>query len=138
MENFDTIIEKIVKTDPKYPKGAYSFVREALEFTVKNISPENLANQTRQHITGQKLLEGIREYALLQYGPMTLTVFNRWHIQNCEDFGNIVYKMIENNILGKTDHDSKEDFKNGFDFYEAFQKPFIANTNPPHKPNHEK
>lgn len=133
MENFDSIIEKIIKADPQYSKNAYYFVRDALEFTVKNISAEALADQAHQHVSGKKLLDGIREYALLQYGPMTLTVFDRWQIKNCEDFGNIVYKMIEYGILGKTEHDNKNDFKNGYDFYEAFQKPFTSSFHHDHE-----
>lgn len=130
MENFDGIIEKIVKENPKYSKGAYYFVREALEFTVKNSTPEGVVEQTPHHISGKKLLEGIREYALLQYGPMTITVLNAWNIKNCEDFGHIVFKLVDYGVLGKTDTDSIADFKNGYDFYEAFQKIFLPQSSP--------
>lgn len=130
MENFDSIVEKIVKEDPRYAKGSYHFIREALEFTVKNLTPEDLLLQSHQHISGKRLLEGVREYALLQYGPMTMTVLNRWNIKNCEDFGNIVFKMVDCGVLGKTDSDSIADFKDGYDFSEAFQKPFLPERSP--------
>lgn len=126
MENFDDIVTKITKDYPKYSRGAYFFIRDALEFTIKNQNPDNPEQQqTPQHIPGQKLLEGIREYALLQYGPMTLTVFKNWNIKNCEDFGHIVFKLVDYGILSKTDADSIDDFKKSYNFHEAFQKPFL-------------
>ena len=33
--------------------------------------------------------------------------------------------MVENRLLKKTDKDTRADFENGYDFYEAFQKPFL-------------
>lgn len=130
MENFDEIVAKIIQDYPKYSKGGYYFVREALEFTIKNQAGEDLAPQRPQHISGEKLLEGIREYALLQYGPMTITVLNSWNIKNCEAFGDIVFKLVDYGVLGKTDSDSIDNFKKGYNFYDAFQKPFLAQHSP--------
>lgn len=128
MDEFDQIIDRIVEEDSQYKKGAYTFVREALEYTVKNLKPEELT--THQHIAGERLLEGIRDYALLQYGPMTMTLMNEWNVKNCEDFGHIVFKLVENKVLGKTDEDSMEDFKGGYDFKDAFEKPFMPENWP--------
>lgn len=129
METFDDIVAKIIEKDPRYPFTAYLFVREALEYTIKNLYPENdTSNAHNKHIPGQKLLQGIRDFALLQYGPLTITVFDRWNIRNTEDFGHIVFNLVDHGILTKTKEDSIEDFKNSFDFYEAFQKPFLPKT----------
>jgi uncharacterized repeat protein (TIGR04138 family) len=121
--NFDDVLTKIVENDPRYHRDAYTFLREALEFTQKLISKAN-KNQVR-HISGPELLNGIREYALLTFGPMTTTVFEEWGIRTCEDFGNMVFAMVENNLLRKQDQDSPADFKNGYSFDEAFRKPFL-------------
>lgn len=120
--NFDDILQKIVESDPRYHRDAYAFLRDALEFTQKLISKAN-KNQVR-HISGQELLNGIREYALITFGPMTTTVFEEWGIRSCADFGNMVFLMVENNLLRKQDQDSPDDFKNGYSFDEAFRKPF--------------
>ena len=32
--------------------------------------------------------------------------------------------MVENGLLAKTERDSREDFQDGYDFTEAFRKPF--------------
>jgi len=121
--NFDDVLSKIVESDPRYHRDAYAFLRDSLEFTQKVISKAN-KNQVR-HISGQELLNGIREYALLTYGPMTATVLEEWGIKSCEDFGNMVFLMVENNLLRKQEQDSPADFKNGYSFDEAFRKPFL-------------
>lgn len=127
--NFEDVLNKMVEQNPRYHRDAYLFLREALEFTQKAIGKTN-KNQVR-HITGQELLNGIREYALAVFGPMTTTVFEEWGIKSCEDFGNMVFLMIENNLLRKTDQDRPEDFKNGYSFEEAFRKPFLPSAKVP-------
>jgi len=121
--NFEESVEKILRKDPRYHREAYFFVREALDHTQKLLGRSG--KEEIHHVTGQELLEGIRAYALHQYGPMTLTVFNEWGLRHCEDFGEIVFTMIESSILAKTDKDTREDFKNGYDFFEAFRRPFV-------------
>ncbi len=124
---FDEVLEKIVAADPRYHRDAYFFVREALDHTQKIIGrPRKSASQGEvRHVTGQELLRGIRELVLQQFGPMALTVLHEWGVLRCEDFGEIVFNMVENRLLGKTDQDTREDFKGGYDFKEAFQKPFL-------------
>ena len=108
--------------DARFGRDAYHFTREALDFTQKLVSRENKG--AVRHVTGQELLEGIRQYALQQYGPMTETVLAEWGITNCRDFGEIVFNMVENGLLAKTETDSRADFQNGYEFIEAFRKPF--------------
>lgn len=55
---------------------------------------------------------------------MSLTVLKTWGITKTEDFGEIVFNLVESGQLGKTDRDRKEDFANGYDFQSAFAKPF--------------
>ena len=75
-------------------------------------------------MTGAELLQGIRIYALDQFGPLTKTVLNKWGIQTCTDFGDIVFNLIEYNVFSKTESDRREDFADIYDFEEAFVKPF--------------
>jgi len=119
---FDEAFELIRGKDPRYPRDAYLFVREALDYTQKAIVKEN-RGQLR-HVSGQELLAGIRDYALSQFGPMGVTVLEEWNITRCEDFGDIVFNMVEVGMLAKTDQDTRADFANGYDFTDAFRKPF--------------
>ncbi len=132
--NFEETIEQIVAQDPRYTREVYSFVREALDFTQKLIVKEN-RGQVR-HVSGQELLEGIRQFGLQQFGPMTVTVLGEWGVRNCLDFGEIVFNMVETGLLAKTERDSREDFQNGYDFTDAFRKPFwpTQKLNPEAKP----
>ena len=131
--NFDEELEKILTKDPRYTREAYLFVREALDHTQKMIGKPSKDDVPR-HVTGQQLLEGVRDYALQQFGPMALTVLNEWGLQRCEDFGEIVFNMVENSLLAKTEQDSREDFKGGYSFEEAFRTPFLpANRHAPPK-----
>jgi uncharacterized repeat protein (TIGR04138 family) len=48
-----------------------------------------------------------------------------WGIHSCEDFGAIVFNMIEHKVASKTESDSMDDFRGGYDFHDAFRKPFL-------------
>jgi uncharacterized repeat protein (TIGR04138 family) len=115
--DFDEGVRAVLQKDKRYRREAYEFVREALEYT-------RVWTKRREHVTGQQLLEGIRRYALDQFGPMSKTVLNAWGVTKCEDFGTIVFNLIEQKIFSRTSQDSIEDFRDGYDFEEAFEKPF--------------
>lgn len=123
MEDFDTALQPVLEGNPRFSREAFHFVREALDHTHRQLIRNG---ETRpRHVTGQELLSGIREYALEQFGPMALGVLREWGIERCEDFGQIVFLMVDARILAKTESDSIEDFQGGYDFDEAFRKPFL-------------
>ncbi len=133
--NFEEELEKILARDERYAREAYLFVREALDHTQKMIGRPP-RNEIR-HVSGGQLLEGARDYALNHFGPMALTVLEEWGIRSCEDVGEIVFNMVETNLLAKTEEDTREDFKGKFSFEEAFRKPFLPSTalrNPSSRP----
>ncbi len=122
---FSEIVGLICKEDSRFDRHAYTFVRQGLDHTVKELkrkTPERTGKSL--HVTGAELLQGIRQYALDQFGPLTKTVLNKWGIQRCSDFGDIVFNLIEYNVFSKTESDRREDFADIYDFDEAFVKPF--------------
>jgi len=121
--SFEEALLKIRAKDPRYDRDAYLFVREALDHTQKTIGKDTRGRI--RHISGQELLAGIREYALQQFGPMTKTVLEEWGVRCCADFGEIVFNMVEVSWLAKTEKDRRADFQDGYDFEEAFRKPFL-------------
>ena len=123
---FEEGLELILSKDPRYHREAYQFLREALDHTQKAVVKGN-RGQLR-HVSGQELLGGIRDYALSQFGPMTVTVLEEWGVRTCEDFGEIVFNMVEVGLVAKTDKDSRDDFRDGYDFFEAFRKPFLPQS----------
>lgn len=124
------------KTGP-YPPEAYSFVREGLAHTVEALSgvhePDDAAELAEntgegQHITGQQLSLGLREYAIEQYGMLARTVLERWHIRKTEDFGRIVYAMIDAGLMRRSESDNFEDFVGVYDFDDAFDAKSVGPT----------
>ena len=120
---FDETLDQILARDHRYHRDAYHFIREALDFTQKLQARERRG--PLRHVTGQELLEGIRQHGLAQFGPMAITVFEEWGVRRSADFGEIVFNMVEGGLLKKTQEDSHADFEGGYDFCEAFQKPFL-------------
>src|SRR5258708_36609214 len=108
------IVEEIVRKAPRYEAAGYEFVKEALEFTIK----QNKRSQTglNAHVTAKELLAGFHQYALKEFGPMAMTVFEYWRVTSSLDVGNIVFNLIGSGVFGKTDTDSPEDFQEGVGF----------------------
>ena len=119
---FEEALEHILERDERYSADAYGFVREALDHAIE--LHEKPRKGAARHVSGQELLAGIRDYALREFGPMAMTVLHRWGVHRCEDFGEIVFNLVKEGVLGKTDEDSRADFRGGYDFDEAFRAPF--------------
>lgn len=117
LETFLAKIERVMGENPAYKFEAYSFVMAALHHTVSKLAKA-------RHVTGTELLAGIREYALEQFGPMARTVLNYWGIFKTDDFGKIVFSLVEVGILRKQSEDKLEDFKDAYSFEEAFDQGF--------------
>ena len=126
--SFQQAVAEICVRDPRYAAEGYFFLREALDFTVKTL--QKPAEGPERHVTGQELCDSLRQYALQEFGPMALTVLRAWGIQRTEDFGEIVFNLVESGKLGKTEKDSRADFAKGFDFFEAFGKPYEVEPDP--------
>ncbi|CAM2907111.1 Minf_1886 family protein [Rariglobus hedericola] len=123
--DFNEIVNLICKEDSRYDRKAYGFLREGLDYAVKELKKkENERAKQSLHVSGAELLMGIRAYALDQFGPLAITVLNSWGINRCGDFGEIVFNLIEYNVFSKTENDRREDFSEVYTFEEAFVKPF--------------
>ena len=108
-----TKVEGICRKERRYKPEAYLFVLAGLHATVSHL-PEP------RHVTGQELAEGLRIYGLDQFGPLTAQVFEHWGIRATDDFGRIVFSLVEAHLLRKTEEDSLADFEGLYDFADAF------------------
>ena len=120
--DFHEALRKILEQDKRYAPEAYLFLREALDFTIKLLDKPDKG--LARHVSGAELLDGIRQYALQEYGPVALRVLKHWGVRRSEDFGEIVFNLVGAGALGKTDEDRREDFAGGYDFDQAFAVPF--------------
>ena len=120
--DFADALNSIQSRDPRYGRESYFFLRDALDYTIK-VRKKN--KDGTSHVTGAQLLDGIRQFALKEFGPMVPTVFAYWGISRCEDFGMMVFNLIEVGIFGKSDQDSLDDFKGCYTFHDAFIAPYV-------------
>ena len=105
-----------------YPQEAFQFVRDGLQHTVTTIDGEGEGGGCHpdRHVNGAQLCCGLRDYAILRYGMLARLVLGRWGITRTDDFGRIVFAMIEANLMRKSNDDAFEDFQGVYDFDEAF------------------
>jgi uncharacterized repeat protein (TIGR04138 family) len=131
---------ELLKQDHRYPKEAYLFVFEALDYAqnalqmgqdsaseplpqgVQEISEEEVDENPQRHITGQDVCIAARQYAVRQYGALAKTVLSSLGINSTSDIGEIVYNMIRIGRMRKTTADRREDFNDVYDFEAAFQE----------------
>lgn len=123
-EKFTTAVDKIVIQDPRFDSEAYAFISDAVLYTTNKIESDS-SHPSKQHITGRQLLEGIKEFAMQQFGPIAPEVLRHWGLNDSMAIGHVVFNMVDNQLLGKTQNDTIDDFKNGFDFDMEFAKPFL-------------
>ncbi|HZU39195.1 MAG TPA: Minf_1886 family protein [Gemmataceae bacterium] len=115
----------VVRRDPRYAYEAYEFVFQALEHTQRLLGRAALGERrgqavdTQSHVRGPELLEGIRDLALREFGLMARTVFRQWGINSTDDFGEIVFNLVEAKLMSKTDDDCRADFHAVFALDEA-------------------
>lgn len=119
---FQEAVEKIQKEDSRYHAEAYAFLRDALDATLKR--RKKAKKEVPAHVSAAELLEGFRLHGLQECGPMAITVFDYWGLRSCEDVGNMVFNLVRIGVFGKTDDDTLESFRAGYDFQEAFVAPF--------------
>lgn len=111
----DDLLRDLVARDPRYRSDAYRFVFEGLDYTLKS------KGRAGGHVSGRELLEGIRDFALDQFGGLAGLVFDQWGVRCTGDFGEIVFNLVEAGLMGKTESDSREDFRDVYAFSEVFR-----------------
>lgn len=119
--SLDERIAALSEQDPRYAPEAYHFVIRSLDFVLEaDARRSGTPIEEDKHIPSTLLLEGLRDYAIDLYGPLARLVLERWGLYRTEDFGEIVFNLVECRLLNKQDSDRKSDFRNGFSFREAF------------------
>ncbi|MGQ0627804.1 MAG: Minf_1886 family protein [Phycisphaerales bacterium] len=114
----------------RFPESAFQFVRDGLTHTARAIhgpdgaAPENPGELARpdgaRHVSGRDLCLGIRDMAIERYGQLAPTVLRRWGFRRTDDFGTLVYAMIDRGEMRNSDDDTLEDFRSVYEFDEAF------------------
>lgn len=122
-------LAEIVRRDPRYAYEAYEFVFAALQHTQEllgRMPQSEVASEpgAEHHVRGPELLRGIRDLALREFGLMARTVFRLWGIERTDDFGEIVFNLVESKLMSKTEEDCRTDFHAVYDLDEALIRGF--------------
>ena len=120
---FIDAVQAVISHDSRYDIGAYYFLKDALDFTVKQVMDNN--DGEHRHVSASELSHGFRDLALQEFGPMAGTLMNEWHIKTCNDIGVMVFLLIKEGAFGKQDSDTPEDFSNVFNLLETLEAPFL-------------
>ena len=110
-----------------YHRNAYDFLFEALRYTQETLDRGVVTDGVSEdsaHISGKELLEGVRQLAIEKYGLLTQTVFRYWGVNSTEDFGRIVFDLIERGEMRKTERDQLGDFVDIYQFQKAFDEDY--------------
>ena len=131
-------LRAITRRDPRYRLEAYTFLYDALEATVRFIAerrcesaeddshstPPGGGESPDRHVSGQELLEGMRVHASRLFGPLAAQVWRSWGVRTTEDWGHIVFNLVDAELLRRQETDTIDDFKDGYDFEVVFVEQF--------------
>lgn len=112
-------IQTVRRRDRRFSRHAYYFVLDALDYTMARLGKDQLTGEDR-HVGGRELLVFIQDFAAEQFGPMAPIVFEQWGLRGSEDFGEVVFNLIDAGLLSRRSSDSRLDFVDGFDFERTF------------------
>jgi len=116
--NLHETIQTVAERHGLYRVEAYLFVLEALENVLTQLDEPG-------HISGQKLLDELKDLARDRYGLMALAVLNEWGVHSTLDFGRIVFHLVNAELLTKTPDDSLIDFIDHYDFQKVFEEEYF-------------
>jgi uncharacterized repeat protein (TIGR04138 family) len=126
MSTFDPAIAEVARSDSRYSYEAYEFVLAALSHTQALLQrplpdgPEAVGPE--HHVTGRELLLGVRDLALREFGLMARTVFRLWGVERTDDFGEMIFNLIDAGRLSKTESDQRGDFHGVYDLDRALSE----------------
>jgi len=124
-----SITSKSATARYRYHPNAYQFVFAALRYTQQQLGrAAESAGDDDAHISGPELLYGICDLAQEKFGLMTLSVFRNWGVRSTDDFGRIVFELIERGEMRKTDRDRLSDFFDVYDFDAMFDRGYRIST----------
>ena len=120
-------LRKLALKDGRYSPEAFRFLFESLDRAVEATGRSGESENGR-HVTGQELLDVMREHARSVFGPLAAHVWRSWGIESTMDWGNIVFLLVDEEMLRRRDSDTIEDFRHEFDFDEYFVREYKPTT----------
>ena len=111
------VLKRIRAQDDLYHERAYLFMLAAIEYLQGRL-------EVRRHVTGSELSWACRDFAIRQFGLLAEPVLEYWGIRRTDDFGRIVYILVNAGLLSTQPGDREADFAGVYDFGSAFGEPY--------------
>ena len=111
----EALLDRLRDENPRFHESAYLFVLSALHYVIGRLPQP-------RHISGPELATGVRDLALERFGPLARSVLEHWGIHGTEDVGHVVFALVAVGVLIKQDEDDPSDFRDVYDFDEAFAR----------------
>ena len=111
------IMDRIRMREQRFDERAYVFVLAALEYCQQRLDE-------RRHITGRELALACRDLALERFGVMARLVLEHWGLRTSADIGDVVFTLVDLELLMSQPTDSREEFIGVFDFDQAFEREY--------------
>jgi uncharacterized repeat protein (TIGR04138 family) len=116
----DGIMEMIRLRERRFHEHAYLFVLSALELCQSKL-------HERRHITGQELAWACHDLAVERYGVLARLVLDHWGVRSTADIGDVVFTLVDLQLLISQPGDTRDDFVGVFDFDRAFEREYRWN-----------
>ncbi|MEW6745579.1 MAG: Minf_1886 family protein [Planctomycetota bacterium] len=114
-------LSELTRLDPRYDARAYAFIFDVLDYTIASLGRESKRGPDR-HVSVHELLDGVRRFAIQEFGPLARAVLEKWGVYRTEDLGEIVFNMIDAGLLNAREEDDKSGFANGFSFRDELER----------------
>ena len=117
MSMTEDMFQELLSRDPRYTREAYGFVFDSLRYAQELEEQRNRSDDSGEehHVTGAQVCEAARFLAVTRYGMLAGCILKRWGIRKTGDLGEIVYHLIDQGLMHRTDGDHREDFDDVFD-----------------------
>ncbi|HEU5175073.1 MAG TPA: Minf_1886 family protein [Gemmatimonadaceae bacterium] len=113
----DGVMDRIRLRERRFHEQAYLFVLAALEFQQSRLAE-------RRHISGRELAAACRDLAIERYGVMARVMLEHWGITSTADIGDVVFALVESDLLLSQPGDRREDFIGVYSFEDAFEREY--------------
>ena len=109
----EDVLARIRARGGQYHERGYLFMLATIEYLQSRL-------EARRHVSGAELAWACRDFAREQFGLLAPHVLAHWGITRTEDFGRIVFTLVDVGLLVTQPGDAESDFEAVYQFGDAF------------------
>lgn len=109
--------EEAAKRDDRYPVAAFCYVAKCLK---RLLASSEGKGGNHPHVSGKDICLALKQSFLDDFGTLARGILEQWNLKETNDFGNIIYDLIDVKLLTTSPQDSRSDFVDVYLFKDAF------------------